>query len=213
MTIEEIEKIIDGHYHPAAKKENIIKMWEIIGEQYTIKLDGNTRYIIIDDKIYFQITSQVSKNMFILRLYTSGHSTRIIKQSQWDDLMAKQKAYEQRKKRQEKKQEQAKYTPHGIYCIKYQDEVVYIGMTENSFEKRWKEHLYHFRNPDTNDMLLYHSNLDYEKLEFKVMVDLTKDKADRELTTRDIKAMEMGLIACFKPRYNVAGVKIPYRFS
>ena len=45
------------------------------------------------------------------------------------------------------------------------------------------------------------------------MVDLTKEKANKELTKRDIKVMEMGLIACFKPRFNVSGVKIPYRFD
>ena len=35
----------------------------------------------------------------------------------------------------------------------------------------------------------------------------------RVVTERDIKAMEMGLIAYFKPKCNISGVKIPYRFK
>ena len=82
-----------------------------------------------------------------------------------------------------------------------------------SFVERWKEHKKYFLHPDLNDMVLYHSNLDPENLAFEIMVDLTKEKADKELTTGEIKAMEMGLIAYFKPRCNISGVKIPYRFK
>lgn len=62
-------------------------------------------------------------------------------------------------------------------------------------------------------MVLYHSNLNPEDLTFEIMVDLTKEKADKELTAGEIKAMEMGLIAYFKPKCNISGVKIPYRFK
>ena len=86
-------------------------------------------------------------------------------------------------------------------------------MTETSFKQRWKEHKERFDNPRLSDMVLYHSDLDVNNLTMEIMVDLTKDKADRELTKREIQAMEMGLIAYFKPKYNVSGVKIPYRFD
>ena len=111
------------------------------------------------------------------------------------------------------KQEQHKTIPYGIYCIKEKGEIIYIGMTETSFEQRWKEHRECFLNPNLSDMVLYHSSLNIKDLTLEIMVDLTKEKADRELTRRDIKAMEMGLIAYFKPKCNISGVKIPYRFD
>lgn len=208
MTMQEIEKIIEGHYHRGAKQENILQMWNMIGKDYTIKYNNsNRKYIIISDKKYYSIAQKINKSVLNLSIYNDGfYHTQIIPQSEWDKIEEKQKAAQKRKEHRDE-------VPYGIYCIKYQGEIIYIGMTQTSFEQRWKEHMALFKNPSNTDMLLYHSNLDYRQIEFKVMVDLTKDKADRQLTTRDIKAMEMGLIACFKPRLNVSGVKVPYRFE
>lgn len=210
MTMQEIEQILMGHYHRGAKQDKILQMWNLIGQNYTIATaDYNIRYIIIGDQIYHQIIQKVGKAVLNLSIYNNTlYHTQIISQNDWNKIQIKQKAKSQ-KKREAKKEE----VPYGIYCIKYKNEIVYIGMTQTSFEQRWKEHKQLFKNPANTDMLLYHSNLNSDELEFCIMVDLTKEKADRELTTRDIKAMEMGLIACFKPRFNVSGVKIPYRFD
>lgn len=216
MTIAEIEKIIEGHYHSAARQDNILKMWEIINNQYEIKFNeyGTIRYIVISDKAYTQIISTINKTTINLKIYSNNkYHTQIISHKQWESLEAKRKAAIKRQPEQREKKKQNNNLSYGIYCIKYKNEVVYIGMTQTSFEQRWKEHMQLFKNPSHTDMLLYHSNLNFNDLEFCVMVDLTKEKANRELTTRDIKAMEMGLIACFKPRFNVSGVKIPYRFD
>lgn len=222
MTIEEIEQIIQGHYHPSAKQENILKMWNIIEQEtYIIKQQEQPpyRYIIISNKAHRRIINEVNRAVLSLKLYNknANHYSKIVTQKEWDDLEARRIAAENyAKKRQQKQQQQSQKNsnqPYGIYCIKYKDEVIYIGMTQTSFKDRYKEHKKLFNNPENSDMILYHSGLNFEDLEFKVMVDLTKDKADRELTTRDIKAMEMGLIACFKPRFNVSGVRIPYRFT
>ena len=212
MTIQEIEKIIEGHYHPTANIENILKMWNII-EKSSYQIAYNEfrhKYIIISDETYKQIIKEVSK--IVLHLRIIGNKTFIINKTEWDILENQRKAIEQQVKAEQKKLKRQN-EPHGIYCIKYKDEIIYIGMTQTSFKERYREHKTLFNNPDNSDMLLYHAGLKFEELEFKVMVDLTKEKADRELTTRDIKAMEMGLIACFKPKYNVSGVRIPYRFS
>ena len=212
MTIQEIEKIIEGHYHHSAKQENILKAWAVIEkEAYKIERHKHGKYIVISNKAYDYITSNISKT--VLHLQIIGSSTRIISENEWNQIEASRVAAEKRRKAKEQKLAQRQNEPYGIYCIKYKDEVVYIGMTQTSFKERYNEHKKLFNNPKHSDMLLYHSGLKFEDLEFKVMVDLTKDKADRELTTRDIKAMEMGLIACFKPRFNVSGVRIPYRFS
>ena len=216
MTMTEIEKIIEGHYHSAARQDNILKMWEIINNQYEIKFNeyGTIRYIVISDKAHTQIISTINKTTINLKIYNNNkYHTQIISHKEWESLEAKRKATIKRQQEQRENKKHNSNLPYGIYCIKYKDEIIYIGMTQTSFEQRWREHKQHFTNPANTDMLLYHSNLNLNELEFCVMVDLTKEKANRELTTRDIKAMEMGLIACFKPRFNVSGVKIPYRFD
>lgn len=208
MTLEEIEKKIKGHYHRGASQGRIIKMWEIIGDNYEIIYDDPfpTR-IVISDEIYQIICTQLGKAVLNLSVKDENHHYIIYtKRSEWNQrLQARQKEIKKQKKKED--------LPYGIYCIKYKGEIVYIGMTQVSFVERWKEHKKYFLNPDLNGMVLYHSNLNPDNLTFEIMVDLTKEKADKELTTGEIKAMEMGLIAYFKPRCNISGVKIPYRFK
>lgn len=211
MTIQEIEQKIGGHYSKAANKERIIKMWELIGDNYRkLSMSNGSVRIIIPDKIYDTIRKQIGYSVIKLVIRDDkGYYVFISTESE----AQKFNKVRQEKTTPEKIKTNIQRASYGIYCIQYKGEIIYIGMTQTSFEQRWKEHLQLFKNPKHTEMLLYHSNLNPEELEFRVMVDLTKEKANRELTTRDIKAMEMGLIACFKPRFNVSGVKIPYRFD
>lgn len=213
MTIQEIEQKIGGSYNKAANKSNIIKMWELIGDSYReIKINNNRR-IVISDELYNKIRREVSYSVVKLIIRDSeGRQIFISTESTIQKLasIAKKSTKPAEPKPKQKAKEKA---PYGIYCIQYRGEVVYIGMTLTSFEQRWKEHLQLFKNPKHSDMILYHSGLNPDELEFRPMVDLTQEKANKELTKRDIKAMEMGLIACFKPRFNISGVKIPYRFD
>lgn len=211
MTIQEIEQKIGGHYSKAANKERIIKMWELIGDNYRkLSMSNGSVRIIIPDKIYDTIRKQIGYSVIKLVIRDDkGYYVFISTESE----AQKFNKVRQEKTTPEKIKTDIQRASYGIYCIQYKGEIIYIGMTQTSFEQRWKEHLQLFKNPKRTEMLLYHSNLNPEELEFRVMVDLTKEKANRELTTRDIKAMEMGLIACFKPRFNVSGVKIPYRFD
>ena len=86
-------------------------------------------------------------------------------------------------------------------------------MTEISFEQRWTQHRLNFEHPEQSQMALYHSGLKYEDLTFEVMIDFNELKANEILRSHDYKCIEMGLIAYFKPRLNISGVKIPYRFK
>lgn len=220
MTIQEIEQKIGGHYNKAANQEKIIKMWELIGNNYTIYKQDTLIRIFIPDTIYDIIRRQIGYNMVHLTIYTDTKQRIFVsRDSELERYMKVQTTKTQKAsitkktKPKESSKQPNKNSPYGIYCIQYRGEIIYIGMTQTSFEQRWKEHLQLFKHPNNSDMLLYHANVDPNELEFRVMVDLTKEKANRELTTRDIKAMEMGFIACFKPRFNVSGVKIPYRFD
>lgn len=213
MTIQEIEQKIGGSYNKAANKSNIIKMWELIGDSYREIKINNDRRIVISDELYNKIRREVSYSVVKLIIRDSeGRQIFISTESTMQKLasIAKKSTKPAELKPKQKAKEKA---PYGIYCIQYRGEVIYIGMTLTSFEQRWKEHLQLFKNPKHSDMILYHSGLNPDELEFRPMVDLTQEKANKELTKRDIKAMEMGLIACFKPRFNISGVKIPYRFD
>lgn len=213
MTIQEIEQKIGGSYNKAANKSNIIKMWELIGDSYREIKINNDRRIVISDELYNKIRREVSYSVVKLIIRDSeGRQIFISTESTMQKLasIAKKSTKPAELKPKQKAKEKA---PYGIYCIQYRGEIIYIGMTLTSFEQRWKEHLQLFKNPKHSDMILYHSGLNPDELEFRPMVDLTQEKANKELTKRDIKAMEMGLIACFKPRFNISGVKIPYRFD
>ena len=213
MTIQEIVQKIGGSYNKAANKSNIIKMWELIGDSYREIKINNDRRIVISDELYNKIRREVSYSVVKLIIRDSeGRQIFISTESTMQKLasIAKKSTKPAELKPKQKAKEKA---PYGIYCIQYRGEVIYIGMTLTSFEQRWKEHLQLFKNPKHSDMILYHSGLNPDELEFRPMVDLTQEKANKELTKRDIKAMEMGLIACFKPRFNISGVKIPYRFD
>lgn len=208
MTLEEIEKKIKGHYHRSINQKKVIAMWEIIGDNYEIIYDEPfPQRIVIPDETYQTICTQLGKAVLNLSVKDENrHCIFYTKRSEWNQRL-------QARKKEVKKQKKKETLPYGIYCIKYKEEIIYIGMTQVSFVERWKEHKKYFLHPDLNDMVLYHSNLDPENLTFEIMVDLTKEKADKELTTGEIKAMEMGLIAYFKPKCNISGVKIPYRFK
>lgn len=212
MTFQEIETKLGGCYHKGIIQSRIVAMWEIIGNNYREEIYDNNKAIIIPDEICYKIKKKINRE--ILNRSLSGEKFKSINYFSETDWKEKLRRDEEVRKRYENKSNKKKENlPYGIYCIKYKKEIIYIGMTQASFEERWKEHKKYFLNPNLNSMVLYHSNLNPEDLTFEIMIDLTKEKADKELTTGEIKAMEMGLIAYFKPKCNISGVKIPYRFK
>lgn len=206
MTLQDIESKIACRYHRGAGQKQIIQMWELIGDNYRIEINPfnpNHKYIIIPTDIVKEIKLKVNKTVFNLGLYCDNHGhAQMISESQWEENWQRWSKY----------MTPPKQEPYGIYCIKYHGEIIYIGMTTISFKQRWSQHMEHFKKRD-GVQLLYTAPVKVEDLEFCVMVDLTQEKADIKLEERDIKAMEMGMIAFFKPKYNVSGVKIPYRFK
>lgn len=214
MTFQEIEAKLGGYYHKGIIQSRIVAMWEIIGDNYREEIYDDRKAIIIPDEICSKIKKQINRE--VLNRSLSSEQFKFIhyfSETQWEEKLRQDKEIRKRYEKELKKQKKKEDLPYGIYCIKYEGEIIYIGMTQVSFIDRWKEHKKYFLNPELNNMVLYHSNLNPENLTFEVMVDLTKEKADKELTTGEIKAMEMGLIAYFKPRCNISGVKIPYRFK
>ena len=94
MTLEEIEKKIQGRYHKSASQSRIIKMWEIIGDNYEIIYDKPfPQRIIIPDEIYQTICTQIGKAVLNLSIKDEKHRTIFCtKRSDWEQrLQARQR--------------------------------------------------------------------------------------------------------------------------
>lgn len=103
------------------------------------------------------------------------------------------------------------YGIYGIYC---DGELVYIGMTEQSFMKRYESYL-----EDLKDITKYRpvisfirQNRETHNIEFKPLVNVMELKLvnKNEVKTRDIQMMELTLISLYKPVLNIQGVITNY---
>lgn len=103
----------------------------------------------------------------------------------------------------------------GIYGIYRNDELIYIGMTNRSFQQRWREHqdIIEGRMQKPAGMVLYDLFSPEDKIEYKELIDCSKIKSEEVLTLRDLKAMELALISLYQPVGNYSGVKAPYRWN
>ncbi len=82
------------------------------------------------------------------------------------------------KKKSEKKE-------GGIYGIYENGALVYIGMTMRPFEARWQEHLDGIRK-QTDELKFYKMIDPKAKIEFKIILELSKMKSNDEITRRDL---------------------------
>lgn len=101
---------------------------------------------------------------------------------------------------------------YGVYGMYEDGQLVYIGMTMRPFEKRWQEHIEGIQN-QSGDLYFYQKIKPESKIEFKILIDVSKMKANKPITRINIESMEHGLIYMFKPKYNYAGRTVEYRYS
>lgn len=102
----------------------------------------------------------------------------------------------------------------GIYGIYYDGEVVYIGKTVVSFDERFKQHWQGIAKG--KKMLVYQElhKLDKHKIEMKPILTLDSIMVNQdEITNRDVESMELALISLYKPKYNRAGMTMPYIYG
>lgn len=104
----------------------------------------------------------------------------------------------------------------GIYGIYLDNKLCYIGMTNRTFLQRYKDHLYHYKNKDTNLLIYKIMNEavvnEGASIEMKPLIifDLIEQEADIKLTLRDKKLMELTLIKAYKPIGNNEGIHTRY---
>lgn len=150
--------------------------------------------------------------------YSIGQLNVIIKNAY--DYEQKIKEQEQEKNKIDEETEKNKYR-RGIYGIYVDDELIYIGKTLRSFEQRFEEHRKSL-NKEYDEVenvpklyfLLKAAKDDGKEIKFKRLIDLDdiNCRNHRKFDNKDLCNMELGLITVLKPRGNVEGVSMPYRY-
>ena len=103
---------------------------------------------------------------------------------------------------------------YGIYGIYINDDLIYIGYTED-FRQRFRNHHTCFNHSDKP--LYQRMRLEKEEgnqVSIKPLINIEElDVLNSKITERDLQAMELALITLYKPPYNYEGVRIPYQFG
>lgn len=102
--------------------------------------------------------------------------------------------------------------PRGVYEVRVNDKLFYIGSTNRSFEQRFAEHQENLKN-HSNNLYWYSKVNPRDKIEFIPLIDVSQLKCDKVLTEDDIKSMEYAMILAFKPAGNLAGISSPFRYQ
>lgn len=104
----------------------------------------------------------------------------------------------------------------GVYGIYIEDELVYIGSTIRPFEVRFEEHRQNVKN-GSNELSLYQYLREAKKNEyevtFRVLINCGKIETNKKFDIVDVESMELALITYFQPKYNIAGIKMPFRYK
>lgn len=218
--IAQIQSKFSITYSKASLKSRIIKLHELIGDNYQSIEDKDWGHLlIIPDEIDEQI--EADKDMATAKKYSTKPRITFMSQSKYDFKCQSRKQREAERALREEERKQYPNGPKiygnrqgkGIYCIKHKGDIIYIGMTNKSFQERWECHRRYFLSPDQCSMKLYHSNLETKDLTFEVVVDITQLDTDSPITKRDLKAMECAFINYFRPSLNVSGISLPYFFE
>lgn len=99
----------------------------------------------------------------------------------------------------------------GIYGIYVDNKLVYIGMTTRSFKERWDQHVQLIKANDSQ--YLYRYLKSYNKIEFKVLLDVHDMKTRMQMRKRDIQSIELALITIYQPSCNIEGRIKLYNYS
>lgn len=103
---------------------------------------------------------------------------------------------------------------YGIYGMYRNDELIYIGYTMKSFEKRWNEHMVAIKNKIPRQQLYVYGLIEWgDEIDFKVLIDAQGIETNEPLTERDWQCMELALIQMYQPEGNLAGRTYEYKFT
>lgn len=106
-------------------------------------------------------------------------------------------------------------TTGGIYGIYEDDKIIYIGQTKN-FWHRFGCHKSCFNDKENKSFLYSYMRKSKElghNLRIQPIISIKNMKVKQQITTRDLKAMELAFITLYQPICNFQGVKVPYEFT
>lgn len=109
----------------------------------------------------------------------------------------------------------------GIYGIYVEDELVYIGKTTQTFEKRFLQHKHYVDFPDDSETQydMYYelavARAQGKNIQLRPLFIIEYMQYDSlyNITNRDLESMEFALIWCYRPKYNICGIKKPYKYT
>lgn len=207
--------------------ECLDKIFDLLEGKYEVKTLGYYTYLIIEyellqDKEIRHLASQLTKSFYqykSTKLQWTGRRIIVVNKKEYENIEKKyeidlkKKAQEKKQKLQKKKErEQA---DRGIYGIYVDGQLVYIGKTEVSFAERFEQHREAMQAEEPVQYLhkrLKQWKAEDKRIHLKCLINIKELQTDRELTSTDIKSMELALIALYQPICNVEGVSKPYQY-
>ena len=104
----------------------------------------------------------------------------------------------------------------GVYCIKINNEIIYIGKTSVSFKIRFQQHKSKMQNDDLFlYQLLRQAKLEGKKRSMEPML-ITEDIEEKnkiKIDEQGLDNMELALISLLQPIGNIEGRIKPYRYQ
>ena len=130
---------------------------------------------------------------------------------EFDAMVARQQEERRKLLERQSKKNVSQVCNGGVYGVYRNGQLIYIGSTID-FNKRWNEHKRNIKNKDYK-LYFYKLIKPEDNIEFKILIDGSKLKADKTLTATDLKTMELALITLSQPIGNIAGRLQPFRYK
>lgn len=208
--------------------ESLIKIYDILFEKYKIKtidLENSfgfvikTNVIVYSDKMLKDKEVELLQRKLSKKWYTYKMNNRYMSESEYkkhEERIKEEKIQNEKyQKKMLKKKQEKENSDRGIYGIYFKGDLIYIGLTLNSFEKRFKQHKNNLENK-SEELFLYKylSNKDYHNnLTLRPLINIKDIKSANKLNERDIQMMELALITLYQPLCNVQGKLKDYKIS
>lgn len=106
------------------------------------------------------------------------------------------------------------YNHYGVYGLYRNNQLVYIGSTSRPFKERLHEHYQNIQKAiaiGKSNFQVYSLFAKGDKISVSILIDMY-EVGYKQLTERDLRAMELAMITYFAPVGNVMGIKQGFQF-
>ena len=109
---------------------------------------------------------------------------------------------------------QIQYNHYGIYGLYRNNQLVYIGSTSRPFKERIREHYQNIQKAietGKSNFQVYSLFTKNDRVSVSILIDMY-EVGYKQLTEKDLRAMELAMITYFAPIGNVSGLKYGFQF-